>query len=99
MCETAGRGIGDQDVLRHYSDIKQSNIASLPFDLVDLVIRAQPKVFICENVPAFASRGAEVFRRVLRAALQPGPQFPHGRRQDEDRHDIPLRLAADPPRG
>jgi DNA-cytosine methyltransferase len=72
-CEfsTAGRGIGDQDVLRHYSDVKQSNIASLPFDLVDLVIRAQPKVFICENVPAFASRGAEVFRRVIRALRFP----------------------------
>jgi DNA-cytosine methyltransferase len=72
-CEfsTAGRGIGDQDVLRHYSDVKQSNIASLPFDLVDLVIRAEPKVFICENVPAFASRGAEVFQRVLRALRFP----------------------------
>jgi len=72
-CEfsTAGRGIGDQDVLRHYSDVKQSNIASLPFDLVDLAIRAKPKVFICENVPAFASRGAEVFQRVLRALRFP----------------------------
>lgn len=72
-CEfsTAGRGIGDQDVLRHYSDVKQSNIASLPFDLVDLVIRVQPKAFICENVPAFASRGAEVFLRVLRALRFP----------------------------
>lgn len=72
-CEfsTAGRGIGDQDVMRHYSDVKQSNIASLPFDLVDLVIRAKPKVFICENVPAFASRGAEVFQRVLRALRLP----------------------------
>jgi DNA-cytosine methyltransferase len=72
-CEfsTAGRGIGDQDVMRHYSDVKQSNIASLPFDLVDLVIKAKPKVFICENVPAFASRGAEVFQRVLRALRFP----------------------------
>jgi DNA-cytosine methyltransferase len=64
---TAGRGIGDQDVLRPYSDVMQSNIASLPFDLVDLAIRAKPKIFICENVPAFASRGREVFDRVLRA--------------------------------
>lgn len=72
-CEfsTAGRGIGDQDVLRPYSDVKQSNIASLTFDLVDLVLRAKPKVFICENVPAFASRGAEVFQRVLRALRFP----------------------------
>jgi site-specific DNA-cytosine methylase len=43
----------------------------LPFDLVDLVIMAEPKVFICENVPAFASRGAEVFQRVLRALRFP----------------------------
>lgn len=73
-CEfsTAGRGIGDQDVLRSYSDVKQSNIASLPFDLVDLVIRAEPKVFICENVPAFATRGKEVFDRVVRALRFPG---------------------------
>ena len=75
-CEfsTAGRGIGDQDVLKPYSDVKQSNIASLPFDLVDLVIRSEPKVFICENVPAFASRGAEVFQRVLRALRFPAGQ-------------------------
>ena len=64
---TAGRGIGDQDVLRPYSDVMQSNIASLPFDLVDLAIRAKPKTFICENVPAFATRGKEIFDRVLRA--------------------------------
>jgi DNA-cytosine methyltransferase len=75
-CEfsTAGRGIGDQDILRAYSDVRQSNIASLVFDLIDLVIRAQPKVFICENVPAFASRGAEVFTRALRALRFPADQ-------------------------
>jgi DNA-cytosine methyltransferase len=72
-CEfsTAGRGIGDQDILRSYSDVKQNNIASLVFDLIDLAIRAQPKVFICENVPAFATRGAEVFQRALRALRFP----------------------------
>jgi hypothetical protein len=79
-CEfsTAGRGIGDQDVLRPYSDLKQSNIASLPFDLVDLVIKVQPKVFTCENVPAFASRGAEVFHRVLRALRFPADRSDRG---------------------
>jgi DNA-cytosine methyltransferase len=72
-CEfsTAGNGIGNQDVLRPYSDVKQSNIASLIFDLIDLTINAQPKVFICENVPAFATRGAEVFQRALRALRFP----------------------------
>lgn len=64
---TAGRGIGDQDIPRSYSDVMQNNIASLPFDLADLAIRARPKVFICENVPAFASRGKDVFDRVLHA--------------------------------
>lgn len=75
-CEfsTAGRGIGDQDVLRPYSDVRQSNIASLPFDLVDLLIRARAKAFVCENVPAFATRGAEVFQRVIRAL-----RFPSGK--------------------
>jgi DNA-cytosine methyltransferase len=73
-CEfsTAGRGIGDQDVLRPYSDVKQSNIASLPFDWADLVKRAKPKVFICENVPAFAGgRSSEVFLRFLRKLRSP----------------------------
>lgn len=64
---TAGRGIGDQDVMRPYSDVEQNNIASLPFDLTDLVLRARPKVFVCENVPALASRGKEVLEGVLRA--------------------------------
>jgi DNA-cytosine methyltransferase len=75
-CEfsTAGRGIGDQGRLRVYSDVKQNNIASLCFDLADLLIRAKPKVFICENVPAFASRGKEVFDRFLHAI-----RFPDGR--------------------
>ena len=72
-CEfsTAGRGIGDQDRLRVYSDVRQNNIASLCFDLADLLVRARPKVFICENVPAFASRGKEVFDRFLRAIRFP----------------------------
>jgi DNA-cytosine methyltransferase len=64
---TAGRGIGDQDVMRPYSDVEQNNIASLPFDLADLVLRARPKVFVCENVPALASRGKEVLEGVLHA--------------------------------
>jgi DNA-cytosine methyltransferase len=68
-CEfsTAGRGIGDQDVPRRYSDVFQSNIASLPFDWAELVHRALPKVCICENVPAFRTRGREVFDRFMDA--------------------------------
>jgi DNA (cytosine-5)-methyltransferase 1 len=73
-CEfsTAGRGIGDQDEPRQYSDVKQNNIASLPFDWAELVGRAKPKTFVCENVPAFASgRGKEVFQRFLRVLRSP----------------------------
>lgn len=61
----AGRGIGDQEVLRPYSDVTQNNIASLPFDLADFVHRAKPKVFVCENVPAFETRARNVFHRFL----------------------------------
>lgn len=64
---TAGRGIGDQDIMRPYSDVEQNNIASLPFDLVDLVLRSRPKTFVCENVPALASRGKLVLEGVLHA--------------------------------
>jgi site-specific DNA-cytosine methylase len=64
----AGRGIGDQDVLRPYSDVKQANIASLPFDAVDFVHRARPKVFVLENVPAFETRAPDVYQRVLHYA-------------------------------
>jgi site-specific DNA-cytosine methylase len=64
----AGRGIGDQDVLRPYSDVKQANIASLPFDAVDFFHRAQSKVIVVENVPAFATRAPQVYQRVLHYA-------------------------------
>jgi site-specific DNA-cytosine methylase len=43
----------------------------LVFDLIDLAVRAEPKVFICENVPAFATREAEVFGRAMRALRFP----------------------------
>jgi DNA-cytosine methyltransferase len=68
-CEfsTAGRGIGDQDVLRSYSDVMQNNIASLPFDFAEFMHRLRPKVIVCENVPAFETRGREVFHRFVRA--------------------------------
>jgi DNA-cytosine methyltransferase len=69
----AGKGIKEQEVLRPYSDVQQKNIATLPFDFVDLAVMARPKVVIMENVPALASRGKEVFERVLRAL-----RFPSG---------------------
>ena len=64
----AGPGVGDQDVLRSYSDVRQSNIASLPFDCVDFFHRVLPKVFILENVPAFETRAPRIFQRFLHHA-------------------------------
>lgn len=74
-CEfsVAGNGISDQNVLRQYSDVKQRNIATLAFDFVDLASKALPKIVICENVPAFATRGGEIFKRVIHAL-----RFPDG---------------------
>jgi site-specific DNA-cytosine methylase len=68
-CEfsTAGKGISDQSKMRAYSDVRQKNIASLPFDFVDLALRTGPKVVICENVPAFATRARAIFESVLQS--------------------------------
>ena len=63
---TAGRGVSDQDVLRAYSDVKQKNIATLPFDFVELALIAQPKIVIMENVPGLAQKKTrEILNRVL----------------------------------
>jgi site-specific DNA-cytosine methylase len=64
----AGRGIGDQDVLKPYSDVEQSNIASLPFDCVDFFHRVRSKVFVLENVSAFETREPGIFQRFLHHA-------------------------------
>lgn len=68
----AGTGIKDQDVLRSYSDVQQNNIATLPFDFIDLAVAARPKVVIMENVPAIAApRTLEVLERIVRALRNP----------------------------
>lgn len=69
----AGNGISSPHVLRSYSDVKQRNIASLPFEFVKLAATARPKTLVMENVPAFATRGQEVFERVLDALRYIGP--------------------------
>jgi len=61
----AGSGIGDQDRLRKYSDVKQRGIATLPFDFVEVAGRAQPKVVVCENVPGLASSYPDVLENLL----------------------------------
>jgi site-specific DNA-cytosine methylase len=69
-CEfsAAGKGMRDQHELRRYSDVKQRDIATLPFDFVDLAVRIQPKVVVCENVPALAAqRSRGVLDRIVGA--------------------------------
>jgi DNA-cytosine methyltransferase len=64
----AGNGMAAEDVLRPYSDVKQSNIALLPFDFVDLVHYSHPKTVFIENVPGLThTRSSELFERLLNA--------------------------------
>ena len=74
----AGKGISDQNALKAYSDVKQANIATLPFDFVELAVLARPKVVVMENVPALASsRAKDVLDRALGAL-----RFPDGKHLD-----------------
>jgi DNA (cytosine-5)-methyltransferase 1 len=63
----AGTGIKDQSLVRPYSDVKQSGIASLPFDFMLLAAGLSPKVVVCENVPALATRYPDLHDRILHA--------------------------------
>jgi DNA (cytosine-5)-methyltransferase 1 len=68
-CEfsVAGPGLSDPEVMRRYSDVRQRDIASLPFDFVEMARRARPKVVIMENVPGLAFHRS---RYVLETLLQ-----------------------------
>ena len=61
----AGTGIKDQNVLRPYSDVKQSGIATLPFEFMRLAHAMRPKALVCENVPALATRYPDVLENIL----------------------------------
>jgi DNA-cytosine methyltransferase len=61
----AGTGIKDQSVLRPYSDVMQSGIATLPFDFMRLAQVLRPKIVVCENVPALATRYPDVLGNLL----------------------------------
>lgn len=62
----AGNGMAGEDVVRPYSDVKQSNIALLAFDFIDLVHYSQPKTVFIENVPGLTfKRSLELFERIL----------------------------------
>jgi DNA-cytosine methyltransferase len=69
-CEfsVAGNGIAEEDVMRNYSDVKQRNIAMLPFDFIDLAHVALPKTVFIENVPGLTfAKSAHVFENILHA--------------------------------
>lgn len=69
-CEfsVAGNGLSDEDTLRNYSDVKQKNIASLPFDFIELAQAVRPKVVFCENVPGLTFKSTDrLFRDILDA--------------------------------
>jgi DNA-cytosine methyltransferase len=63
----AGTGIKDQSLVRPYSDVKQSGIASLPFEFMQLAAGLSPKVVVCENVPALATRYPDLHDSILDA--------------------------------
>ena len=62
---SAGTGIKDQTILRPYSDVQQSGIATLPFELMRLAHVLEPKALVCENVPALATRYPDVLENIL----------------------------------
>ena len=64
----AGRGIRESDELRSYSDVKQRDISSLPFDFVRTAMVMRPKLVILENVPGLAfKRSRAILEAILRA--------------------------------
>ena len=67
----AGRGIGDQSVMKSYSDVRQNNIASLPFDFIALASALLPKLVVMENVPALATRAPQLFQKIQNALRYP----------------------------
>jgi len=67
----AGKGIRDQDIMRPYSDLQQKGIATLPFEFIELAVKARPKVVVCENVPALASGYPEVLGNILKELCFP----------------------------
>jgi DNA-cytosine methyltransferase len=58
---TAGRGPAEPGVMKAYSDGMQKDISFLPFEFARFALIVRPKVVVMENVPAFASRGKEIF--------------------------------------
>lgn len=63
-----GGGMRDGDELRSYSDVRQRNISSLPFDFGRFLAHAKPKTFVMENVPGLTyAPSRPLFERLLRA--------------------------------
>ena len=62
---SAGAGIRDKHVMHAYSDGKQKDIASLPFDCVELAVAINPKIVVLENVPPLATKYRHVLDNLL----------------------------------
>jgi site-specific DNA-cytosine methylase len=69
----AGNGIGDQTILKAYSDTKQRGIAGLIFEFTAVAAAVRPKVVIAENVPTLAGKYAGILDRALQRL-----RFPDG---------------------
>jgi site-specific DNA-cytosine methylase len=61
----AGNGIGDQTVMKAYSDTKQCGIAGLIFEFMAVATGVRPKIVIAENVPTLAGKYADIMDRAL----------------------------------
>ncbi len=63
---SVGSGITDQDVMRSYSDVRQSHIATLAHDFAEFAIEVDAKTVVMENVPEILTTGSEIFAGVIR---------------------------------
>jgi site-specific DNA-cytosine methylase len=62
---SVGAGIRDKHVMHAYSDVRQKDIASLPFDCVELAVALNPKLVVLENVPPLATKYRHVLDNLL----------------------------------
>jgi site-specific DNA-cytosine methylase len=60
-----GSGIGDQSRPKIHGGVKQTHVASLPFEYVRFLHRARPKTSVMENVTGLAIRSPALLGRIL----------------------------------
>jgi len=69
----AGKGIGDQTIQKAHSGVKQTNVATLPFDYAHFLHKTRARTSVMENVPGLVSMTPGLFERILDAL-----RFNHG---------------------